>query len=146
MPNFFATKFPTELSRARAIAAARWISRSSLTRPVSLGSTRRYDDAFPSADFGINIRYGKWNPFSGAAGTSIRDLPLLAGDGDVGSTAYEAVNASKYKNVAFVREFIRPNENKISDGWRGDAWLPVEDGISWKTRTRRGRRFAASHG
>ena len=26
----------------------------------------------------------------------------------------------------------RPNENKISDGWRGGASLRVEGGISWK--------------
>jgi hypothetical protein len=39
-----------------------------------------------------------------------------------------------------------PNENKISDGWRGGAWLRVEGGISWKVRNRACQPFAASHG
>src|SRR4051812_9515408 len=101
-PSFFATKFPTELSRAREMAAARWISISSLARPVLLGSTRRYVDTFPSADFGMNITYEKWNPFSGAAGTSRRDCGLLVGDAEGGSFAPATANASRNKNAAFM--------------------------------------------
>ena len=37
---------------------------------------------------------------------------------------------------------MRPNENKISDGWRGGAWLRVEGGISWKVRNRACQPFA----
>ena len=38
------------------------------------------------------------------------------------------------------------NENKISDGWRGGAWLRVEGRISWEVRNRDCQAFAASFG
>jgi hypothetical protein len=39
-----------------------------------------------------------------------------------------------------------PNENKISDGWRGGARLRVEGGISWKVRNRGCQPFADGMG
>src|SRR5947209_18640316 len=30
------------------------------------------------------------------------------------------------------RAVLPSNENKMSDGWRGSAWLRVEGGISWQ--------------
>jgi hypothetical protein len=41
---------------------------------------------------------------------------------------------------------MRPNENKISDGWRGSASLRVERRTSWKVRSRDCQPFAASQG
>jgi hypothetical protein len=35
-----------------------------------------------------------------------------------------------------LKKSFPPNENKISDVWRGGAWLWVEGGISWKVRNR----------
>jgi hypothetical protein len=40
----------------------------------------------------------------------------------------------------------RPNENKMSDGWRDGASQRVEGGISWKVRNQSCQPFAPSHG
>jgi L-amino acid N-acyltransferase YncA len=42
--------------------------------------------------------------------------------------------------------FHRPNENKMSDGWRESASLPVEGGISWKITNQSCQPFAPSSG
>lgn len=41
---------------------------------------------------------------------------------------------------------IRPNENKMSDGWRDGASMRVEGGISWEVKTQGCQTFAPSHG
>src|SRR6476661_5413804 len=46
----------------------------------------------------------------------------------------------------FIEYAQAPNDNNISDGWRGRAWLRVEGGISWKVRNRACQPFAASLG
>jgi len=40
----------------------------------------------------------------------------------------------------------RPNDNKISDGWRGGASLRIESGVSQKVRNQASQPFAASPG
>jgi hypothetical protein len=43
-------------------------------------------------------------------------------------------------------ECHRPNENKMSDGWRGGASPRVEGGVSWKVKNQSRQPFAPSHG
>jgi hypothetical protein len=42
-----------------------------------------------------------------------------------------------------MNALMRPNENKMSDGWREGASRRVEDGISWKAWNQSCQPFAA---
>jgi hypothetical protein len=48
--------------------------------------------------------------------------------------------------ACFSRGAHRPNENKMSDGWRESASLWVEGDVSCKVRDQSCQPFAPSHG